>query len=134
MDQVSCPHCHSNHSVNDDIPKNAVVVVQCPDCSEWAVCFQNKICALDRKVLKGGTSRERKLHLARIIAEFLEPMLSGIGLIGLAEQANTTRTVDLTGVGEVDDTVPISDKEFRDFTRFDLKRIDNPDYFRRHLG
>jgi hypothetical protein len=119
--------------VNKDIPKNAVVVVQCPDCSEWAVCFQNKICALDRKVLEAGTSRERKLHLAKIIAEFLEPMLSRIGLIGLVDQANSGTTLNLTS-GEDDESAPISDKEMRDFIHFDLKRLDNPEYFRRHLG
>ena len=132
MDQVSCPHCNSDHTVHNNIPQNAVVVVQCPDCPEWAVCFQNKICALDRKVLEGGSSRERKLHLAKIIAEFLEPMLSRIGLMGLVDQNNGAQTVELTA--STDDEMPISDKEFRDFIRFDLKRLDNPDYFRRNLG
>jgi hypothetical protein len=130
MERVSCPHCNANHSVHSNVPQNAVVVVQCPDCSEWSVCFQNKICALDRKILEEGSSRERKLHLAKIIAEFLEPMLSKIGLLGLVN-AEACQESESDDDGEVP---PISDKELRDFVKFDLKRLDNPEYFRKNLG
>lgn len=137
MERVSCPHCNAHHSVHSNVPQNAVVVVQCPDCSEWAVCFQNKICALDRKILEDGTSRERKLHLAKIIAEFLDPMLSKIGLLGLGGDEETVEGVTISADGDTDDdedSQPISDKELRDFVQFDLKRLDNYDYFRKNLG
>lgn len=132
MDRLRCPHCRSGRLADAAAPKGVVIVKQCPACGELVVMFRRKVLALDRKILERGTTHERKMHIAGIIAEFLEP-----GLLKFAA-ATADFEPDDDVQSEVADAIeeikPISDDELRDFARVHLRQIDNSDYFKRHLG
>lgn len=135
MDRVMCPHCQSRRIASTRVPKDVVVVMPCPACSELVVFFRRKVIALDRKVLEGGTRHERKMHIASIIADFLEPGLLKFSIPEpiVSDDADEDEAEFL----EPDDEQalpPISDREVREFTRIHLRRLDNAEYFRRHLG
>ena len=135
MNRVVCPHCRSGRLAESVIPKDVVIVKQCPACGELVVMFRRKVLALNRKILEQGTSHERKMHIAGIIAEFLEP-----GLIKFAAAAADFEPE--TDEADPDDATaptvpakrPISEDEMREFARVQLRQIDNRDYFKRHLG
>lgn len=134
MDRVICPHCQSRRIASTRVPKDVVVVMPCPACSELVVFFRRKVIALDRKVLEGGTRHDRKMHIASIIEEFLEP---GLIKFRIPEPIVSDDDTDEEEFLNADDEVelpPISDREVREFTRIHLRRLDNAEYFRRHLG
>ena len=129
MKSVLCPHCKAHRILTAKMPKDVVIVIPCPRCHEWIVLFRNKAIALSRKILEHGTLKEKKLHLASVIVEFLEPGLLSFGRrrrgAGLDEgQAETG----------YDSETPITDQELERFIRVDLNRLDDPAYFKRHLG
>src|SRR5262245_40469650 len=75
MDRPMCPHCNSGQLAVARVPKDVVVVMPCPACSRLVVMCRRKALALDRAILERGSQQERKMHIAGIIAEFLEPGL-----------------------------------------------------------
>ena len=134
MDRVICPHCQSRRIASTRVPKDVVVVMPCPACSELVVFFRRKVIALDRNILEGGTRHDRKMHIASIIAEFLEP---GLIKFAIPEPIVSDDDTDEEEFLEADDEAelpPISEREVREFTRIHLRRLDNAEYFRRHLG
>lgn len=91
--------------------------------------FRRRALALDRSILEKGSQQERKMHIAGIIAEFLEP--------GLLKFATATGELEPTfEQAEAADAAqaPISEDEQREFARVQLRRIDDREYFKRHLG
>jgi hypothetical protein len=140
MDVVICPHCKSHRIVTAKVPRDVVVVMPCPSCHELAVLFRNKVIALSRRIIEHGSFEERKMHLAHVIAEFLEAgMLPFKDDDGNEEEAAAT---SLEGLAELRQDVegthrnakPISDQELEQFARFDLKHIDNAAYFKKYFG
>ncbi|MCP4640951.1 MAG: hypothetical protein GY851_10980 [bacterium] len=136
MKAVACPHCGNHKIVTTKVPRDVVVVVPCPACSELVVMFRGKAIALDRETVENGSFEDRKDHIAGIIAEFLEPgMFSGSldqsspGGFGFAAGGSEDLSED-----DDEDTTPISQKELDKFVRVDLKRLDEPGYFREHFG
>ena len=95
--------------------------------------FRRKVIALDRKVLEGGTRDERKMHIAGIIAELLEPGLLRFTMPEpiINDDSDDDDFLDADAEPELP---PISEREVREFTRIHLRRLDNADYFHRHLG
>lgn len=143
MNLVVCPHCNSHRIVTQEVPKEVVVVMQCPSCNELVVLFRQKVIALDRNVLEQGTQEDRKAHLASVIAEFLDPSLFKFTKEGSDNSAQFDFSTELPAVEETPKpaspkkakwSTPISDREYERFTRFQLKRLDNPEYFRRHFA
>lgn len=135
MNRVVCPHCRSGRLAESVIPKDVVIVKQCPACGELVVMFRRKVLALNRKILEQGTSHERKMHIAGIIAEFLEPGLIKFAAAAADFEPDTDEAETDDGAAET--TVrkkPISEDEMREFARVQLRQIDNRDYFKRHLG
>ena len=133
MDRIICPHCQSRRIASTRVPRDAVVVKPCPACSELVVFFRRKVIALDRKVLEGGTRHERKMHIAGIIAELLEPGLLRFTMPEpiINDDSDDDDFLDADAEPELP---PISEREVREFTRIHLRRLDNADYFHRHLG
>ena len=128
---VVCPHCNSRRIVSAKVPKDVVMVVPCPSCLELVVLFRKKIIPLDKTILEQGTQEERKMHLAGIIAEFLEP---GVFKLGLAMPR--PETADSRSVAKGSDFFseePISDNEVERFVSVQLNRLDDSRYFRRHF-
>lgn len=161
MKVVSCPHCGSQRIVIAKVPKDVVVVQPCPVCHEFVVLFRRKVIALNRAILEKGSFDERKAHIAEIIAEFLEPDLFAAesveedaspfdGLFrqmaeaedgapgdpgdeaGEADEAMDDAADD--DADEEDDEEGISDEEVDRFVRVELKKLDDPRYFRKHFG
>ena len=142
MDRIVCPHCDSQRIRSTRVPKGVVAVMPCPECSELVVFFRRRLMALDRSIIENGTKEERKLHIADIIAEFLE---EGVLDADFSEQLETNAAfMETQSVFEEGNWKPaarkrrrksqISQREFDRFTKFELEKLDNPDYFKRHLG
>ena len=139
MNLVVCPHCKSHRIVTAKVPKDVVVVMPCPSCSELVVLFRKKVIALDRGVLEGGTMDEHKEHIAEIITEFLEPDM--FGLLGGAPEAEDSledrpilrRRRRRADRESSDNWLPISDREMDQY-KIQLEQLDNPEYFKKHFG
>lgn len=137
MKIIVCPHCKSNRIITAKVPKDVVVVLPCRSCGELVILFRKKVAALDKRVIEEGTFEERKLHLAEIIAEFLEPGMFTLpkgfasgesAFYGDEEDASDDADVDSSSLP------PITDGEQREFVKVHLDQIDNAQYFRKHLG
>lgn len=134
MDMVVCPHCKTHRIVTSNVPKDVIVVMPCPACHELTVFFRNRVIALNRRVIERGTFNERKNHLAEVIAEFLEA-----GILPLMGEEPLEAGLDAAGGAPVPPRRRrsrdlITEEEVERFTRIELKRLDNPTYFRRHFG
>lgn len=134
MERLVCPHCKSRRIASSRVPKDVVVVMPCPACSQLVVFFRRKVVALDRKVLEGGSRDERKMHIASIIAEFLEPGLLKFAIPEPFIDDEEPEDEDFLEAEQEQDLPPISERELKEFTRVQLRRLDNPEYFKRHLG
>jgi uncharacterized protein YbaR (Trm112 family) len=143
MDMVVCPHCKTHRIVATRVPKDVVAVMPCPACHELAVLFRNKVIGLSRSIIERGTFDERKDHLATVIAEFLEAGILPLQQDDSENNAEGEFALDPFRAlrprrrprGVKDETKdPISQEEVERFTRIELKRLDNPTYFRRHFG
>lgn len=142
MNFVVCPHCKTHQLMTSRVPRDVIVVIPCPSCQELAVVFRDKVIALSRRVIEEGTFDERKTHLAEVIAEFLE---AGIFPLSSEEEDAETEDTPQPSVPRLEwrdakrrrprrRIRPISDQEVDKFLKFDLKRIDNAAYFKRHFG
>lgn len=145
MNLVVCPHCNSHRIVTAKVPKDVVVVMPCPSCKELVVLFREKVIALDRTLLEQGSQEDRKAHLAGVISEFLDPSLFKFTSLPAVETSESGKAESpdfapdaLQIVESAQEkpkwSTPISDREFERFTKFQLKRLDNVEYFRRHFG
>jgi len=142
MDPVYCPHCHSHRLRASRVPKGVVAVMPCPGCSELVVFFRRKVMALDRAIIENGSKEERKMHIAEIITEFID---EGVFSEGLSSDIETNEDFMEAQLSESairwkqsgrrsSKEVPISQREADRFAKFELDKLDNPEYFRRHLG
>lgn len=142
MKRLECPHCHETKISHARFAKDVVVVMQCPSCDELIVMFREKVVGLDRSILEHGEKEERKMHLATVIAEFLDPEFLDIKLedlasgIGLGTRAYEGDAGDLAEIEEDDSPGqgPISDAELRSFRRDELKQLDDTEYFKRFFS
>lgn len=126
-----CPHCQQQPLPTGELPKEVVVVVPCPGCGELAVMFREMVVPVDRALLRSGTRRKRILHIAEIITEFVDSgvipeansILLGENLPFLAAEDSDTPGAN-----------PITDEEFSQFRKVELRAIDNAASFRRIFG
>jgi DNA-directed RNA polymerase subunit RPC12/RpoP len=127
MKGISCPHCGEKRIVSAKVPRDIVVIQPCPHCSEFVVLFRGHVVGIKRAILEEGTRDEKAQHLAEIFAQFIDKgALDGILLAGEPPEAAEAE--------DEADSGPISDEELDRFLRFELQRLDDPAYFRRHFG
>lgn len=139
MDLIVCPHCNSHRVVTQRFPKDVVVVMACPSCSELMIFFRKKVIALSRDVLKEGTMEEKTSHLAGVIAEFIDPDMFEGGPLGDGIGPREIFSSELFDYGDSDEDgdkteAKISERELEHFIKADLHRIDDSGYFRKHFG
>lgn len=137
MGVLVCPHCGNHRIVHARVPKDVVVVLPCPSCHELVVLFRNKIIALNRDVIEHGTFEEKKLHIAGIIAEFLEPgMFPALSGETRAETDNAAEEAAPSSKASAaaPEASPIQQSDVDRFVSFDLKQIDQAAYFRKYIG
>jgi len=153
MKLVTCPHCGHRHVVASRVPKDVVVVMPCPACSDLVIMFRNKVVGLKRKVVEEGTFEDKKLHIAEVIAHFLEPGMiwpdgvmtgdpsadsesQGLDAESLAElMESDDEEIEAREAREaVDGGPPITQGEVDHFVTIDLQRIDDAAYFRRYFS
>lgn len=140
MQVCSCPHCGTPRIITSKVPRDVVVVMSCPHCRELVVLFRNKAVALSRRILETGSFEERKDHFATVITEFFEPGMLGLPPMGeavgeVAEELSSDDELFTKEESESSDVSgPISEKEFDEFVRVGLTRIDEASYFKRHFG
>ena len=116
----------------------------CPACHEWVVLFRDEVIAVDRRILQRGTFEQRKDHIAGIIARFLDPSVFQAAFDEAGEEAHGEFYDASDESGKSNEAkahsdrqrmkAPITQEEVDRFINFELKRIDNPVYFRRHFG
>jgi len=110
-------------------------VLPCPNCHDLVVMFRTKIIALSRKIIEQGSFEEKKAHISEVIAEFLDP-----SLFTMPAETSEDGELPLPMDDEPDDSeasfqpVPISQGEVDEFLQVGLKLIDNPAYFKKHIG
>ena len=137
MNVVNCPHCGNHRIVTQRVPKDAVVVMQCPNCSELGVFFRNKVMALNRQILENGSIEEKKAHIAEIIAEFLEPGMLNFPMSGMLREGDDESMGDGDEFPEMDSALadaPISQTDMDEFLELELHRIDEEHYFKKYFG
>jgi hypothetical protein len=146
---VICPHCQKHKIFTSKVPKDMIVVLPCPACNELVVLFQNRVLAVSRKILEHGTFEERKMHFAELIAQFFE---QGPSFEEMAQEAAQEADEDAEApradrmeFGELlrrafhrhggpVQVGPITQEELDQFVRVELRRIDDPDYFKKNLN
>ena len=135
MNVCACPHCGAPRILLSRIPKDVVVVLPCPNCSELVVVFRHRAAGLSRRVIEHGTVSEKKDHIAEIITEFLDPSMFNFGAEDMSadNDADETETAEKPSKGNAS-SPPISENEIEEFVRVDLNRIDESRYFREHFG
>lgn len=138
MDMVVCPHCRTHPLFAKKISKDMIVFASCPSCQELAVIFRDRVIPLNRKVIESGSFDEKKLHIAEVITHFLE---AGFSILGESEELADTPFGRLFSGGQPGAAAPaesgqnlITEEEIERFSRIELKRLDNPVYFKRHFG
>jgi hypothetical protein len=113
------------------------VVLPCPACRELVVLFRRKVIGVNRAVLESGSREDRVQHIAEVIEQFMEPGLFSTPPSGFAMEAGAEAEgeseLSFDGNGE-DGSEPISKSELDEFLKFDLNRIDDATYFKRHFG
>ncbi len=149
MKRVVCPHCGNQRVNAARMPRDVIAVLACPSCHELVVLYRAKAIALSREIITNGTFEEKKEHIAGIVAEFLEGGFLSFNedslddlnsaLQGKHKDEGGPDFEDANAAGDDDGgreegERPISQREFERFVRVDLKRIDDPAYFRRHFG
>ncbi|MDQ1257475.1 MAG: hypothetical protein QG656_2080 [Candidatus Hydrogenedentes bacterium] len=138
MKLVICPHCKTHRIVTARIPKDVVVVIPCPACHELVVLFRNKVVALSRKILEQGSREQRTTHIADIIEQFIEPGLfdfDGANAPQPGEPGFEAPPETDAEIPELAEFVePITEQEMERFIQFELKRIDDPAYFKKYFG
>jgi len=96
---------------------------------------------INREILEHGTSEQRKAHIAEVVAEFLDSNFFSVGLNPFladspdkpADVGDTDDDLDLDDLPDVN-IGPISDAEFEHWVRFELQKLDDPSYFKKHFG
>lgn len=131
MNVVACPHCGTKRIVAR-VPKDWVAILKCPNCNELVVLFRGKVIGVDRDTLEHGSFEDRKAHIAEVIAEFLEPGM--FGLESNEPEPAQAENDELVVEAEANSSRPISKRELDRFVRFDLQRIDEETYFKRHFS
>lgn len=132
MNLVVCPHCKSHRIMSSKVPKDVIVIMPCPSCDELVLLFRKKAMALNRRILEQGSFDERKEHISSIVAEFLQ---SGVFTFkSFAGRMQMDESEESGPAPPPNESRPISDKDFERFTRVELKRIDDPEYFKKHFG
>lgn len=143
MNVCACPHCGAPRIILSRIPKDVVVVLTCPNCTELVVVFRHRAAGLSRRVIEQGSFEEKKEHIAEIIAEFLEPSMLQFPSVDSADdgaeaEAETTADAASDGfpelVGDSPLRGPISENEIDQFVRVDLNRLDESAYFKKYFG
>ncbi|MDZ4857819.1 MAG: hypothetical protein SGI88_02470 [Candidatus Hydrogenedentes bacterium] len=136
MNVCACPHCGAPRILLSRIPKDVVVVLTCPNCTELVVVFRHRAAGLSRRVIEQGSVSEKKDHIAEIITEFLDPSMFNFGPGGLGGDDDSDDGEEITAltVSDAPVTGPISANEIEQFVRVDLNRIDESRYFREHFG
>lgn len=137
MRRMRCPHCKEYGFNTGVLPNEVIAVLACRHCEEISVLFRGKIIPLNKQILENGTMEERKMHLAEVIAQFLES-----GLFHFTEMEQETENTEAPPPKSLPlfknpRPIPedlISDQEMDRFIKVDLKCLDNPSYFRRIFG
>lgn len=144
--EVKCPHCGAQGQIVLP-PLGAIIVGPCPQCEEPVVVFCGRVLPLKKSVIQDGSMKEKYDHLMAILTQFVEQRVTQ--LLKNAEESQEPETdaysdeeMDIKDLndGVVPDTriegnhARITQAEVDQFTRIDLKFLDNKDYFNEVFG
>ena len=145
MIDVKCPHCGACGQIMVP-PLGAIIVGPCPQCTEMVMVFCGRTLPLDKGLLTGASSEEKRDHVMDMLTGFLRGRVDE-----LVDQINDSETImshddacrqdagtpddllDGDSVGpDAGDGVHegvISERDLCQFRQIDLKLIDNREYF-----
>ena len=149
MNKAPCPHCNNETLAMEHIPAEVIAVVSCPACRELVILFRGQAIGLNRRVLESGTVEERRIHLTEVLGRLLDSgILPAVANFFASQEAqdhfddglavsDTHRDEEpseLDDHTEMDIRGAITDDEVERFRQVELKRLDNPMYFRRYFS
>jgi hypothetical protein len=149
MKKAPCPHCNNEELATEHIPAEVIAVVSCPACRELVILFRGQAIGLNRTILESGTPEQRKAHLAEILGQLLDSgILPAVANFFAAQEAQSMlgenqdeceschdpEADNPDDHTEMDIRGMITQEEVERFRQVELKRIDNPLYFRRYFS
>ncbi len=133
--EVQCPHCQATGQIMTP-PLGSIIVGPCPRCNEMVLLFDGEIMPLDRNIITGGTSEEKKQHLLEAIVDMAAGRIDE--LLETGELGSKNRPKKQPEEPKADRLEPsvrdreaphISREDVRDFKNIDLHLIDSKAYF-----
>lgn len=138
MKQIDCPHCGHSNITKVSVSKDVVVVLPCPSCSEWIALFRDRVIRLDRRIIQAGSRDEKIAHISEIIVEFLDS--GGLSAITFGDEVTGDHEQSVPTPPRKSPRTskkvrgPITQTEMDRFKEFELDKIDESGYFRKHFG
>jgi hypothetical protein len=137
--EVQCPFCKATGQIMTP-PLGSIIVGPCPRCNETVLLFDGTVMALDKDILRNGTTEERKQHLLEtiidMVAEKVEELIESEELRletpqGIEHESDYPDDRKVTPSIRDTKAPQISKEDVRDFVNIDLHLIDLKDYFER---
>lgn len=141
--RVQCPHCQARGEISVS-PVEAMIIGPCPGCRKSIVIFCSKALALDEEIMKNGSMGNRKEHLRKVLTEFLRERVENClsapqYLVVIGPFRHSEEDFDHSPEGRDHGEIPpsgqqpppISDAELERFTKVELGRLDDKDFFKR---
>lgn len=146
--EVTCPHCAAQGQIMLP-PLGAIIIGPCPECHGMVAVFCGKVLALDKEIMTGGLTSEKRGHLNAVLGTFLQDRIEHLFSDEDVEEIVTFdhenedddeseqrqgRPAE-TALGRIDvygntQAAPITSEEVESFKNVDLRLLDNPDYFK----
>ncbi len=155
---ILCPHCNQQKIGSGRLPPDVVMILPCPLCHEYSVVFRNRAIPINKRILEKGTRKERIEHLANIIEMFLElvapqwgestPSPNPEGKFKSNDDLDLNETKEERRMFRKDyqyieenynnnfqaPSNPITEEDVKKFIEYDLKSLDDPDFFKKLFG
>lgn len=134
MLQVQCPHCNVRGQIVFP-PLGAIIIGPCPNCWESVLVFGGKVLPLSKEILTKGDRAQKVAHIKNVVMDHLDPKITqlveqlGDGVLENLHDYKPSATSEKKECPQ-----EISMTEFEKFVKVDLLKIDEGDYFKKHLG
>jgi len=154
--EVTCPHCGAKGQIMLP-PAGAIIVGPCPECQGIVVVFCGQILPLKKDIMIDGSSKEKRQHIMTVLTGFLKDRIGQI--VSSDDEVKDTHDetakpqppmsieqpappVEPPQEANVEKRVahprrvaePISHEDVRKFVIEDLKKVDDPDFFKKLFG
>lgn len=140
--EVKCPHCGAHGQIMLP-PVGTIIIGPCPECQGLVVVFCGHVLPLAKEVMARGSIAEKRDHLLSVLTQFIRERVelmiaeeSASDEAGTPTDSETEQGTSSTNVGATESKpqrivhAPITDEEMQAFSRIELKRLDDSNYFK----